>query len=308
MAIPNNVRVISCAITGSIHTPTMSPYLPITQDEIAENALMAASAGAAAVHIHVRNPQNGMPSSDLNIYREVIEKIRAKNTDVIICLTTGGGAGMTVEQRMAVVPEFKPELASMNSGSINWGLFGLSEKIKEWKYPWEPQMMALTRNYIFDNTFESMMKMVTAMEASGTKPELEAYDIGHIYNIAFLIKQGLIKLPVYIQFVTGILGGIQSNYYDIYHMYETAEKVIGKGNYVWSVIGAGKSQFPATTQSLLMGGNVRVGMEDNLYLSKGVLAKNNGELVEKMVRIMKEFDLRPATPDEAREILGIKKN
>lgn len=307
MAVSSYKRVISCAITGSIHTPTMSPHLPITPDQIAENAIGAAAAGAAAVHIHVRNPENGMPSSNLELYKEVIDKIRDKNKDVIICLTTGGGAGMTVEQRMAVVPEFKPELASMNCGSINWGLFGLSEKIKDWKYPWEPHMMALTKNYIFDNTFESMMKMVSAMQESGTKPELEAYDIGHLYNIAFLIKQGILKTPVYIQFVTGILGGIQSNYFDIVNMYETALRVIGPGNFVWSVIGAGRYQFPATTQSLIMGGNVRVGMEDNLYLAKGILAENNAVLVEKMVRIMKELDLQPASPDEAREILGISK-
>ncbi len=306
MGISSNKRIISCAITGSIHTPTMSPYLPITPDEIAQNAIDAANAGAASVHIHARNPENGMPSPDLNLFGEIIEKIRAKNKDVIICLTTGGGAGMTVEQRVAVVPEFKPELASMNSGSINWGLFAMASKIKEFKHPWESQMIGLTKNYIFDNTFESMGKMVKTMYENGTKPELEVYDTGHLYNIAYMLQTGLIKPPIFLQFVTGILGGINSTPYDIMNLHTTADRLFGKGNYQWSVIGAGRNEYPVATQALFLGGNVRVGMEDNLYLNKGVLAKNNGELVEKMVNIMKMFDFEPATSDEARELLGLR--
>lgn len=305
MAVASNKRIISCAITGSIHTPTMSPYLPITPEQIAQNALDAANAGAATVHIHSRNPETGMPSPDLKVFRQIIDLIREKNKDVIICLTTGGGAGMTVEQRVSVVPEFKPELASMNAGSMNWGLFPLAEKIKEWKYPWEPQMMKLTENYIFDNTFGSMQKMIEIMYANGTKPELEVYDVSHLYTLAFFLQKGILKPPIWLQFVTGILGGIASTPYDIMHLHTTADRLFGAGKYQWSVIGAGKNEFPAATQALFLGGNVRVGMEDNLYLGKGTLAKSNGELVEKMARIMREFDFEPATPNEAREMLGL---
>lgn len=307
MKVSASKRIISCAITGSIHVPTMSPYLPITPDEIAQNALDAAAAGAAIVHIHARNPENGQPSSDLNLYREIIDKIRAKNQDVIICITTGGGAGMTVEQRVAVVPEFKSELASMNCGSINWGLFPILDKIKEFKYPWEEAMLNLTKNYIFDNTFEAMEKMCKIFEEHGTKPELEIYDTGHLYNVAYLLDKGIVKPPITMQFVTGILGGINSTPYDIMNLHTTADRLFGRGNYNWSVIGAGRAEYPAATLALLLGGHVRVGMEDNLYLGKGVLAKNNAELVAKMVRIMKELELTPATPDEAREILALKK-
>lgn len=305
MAVPAHKRIISCAITGSIHTPTMSPYLPITPEQIAQNAIDAASAGAAIVHVHARNPENGAPSPDLNLYRQIVEKIRAKNSDVIICITTGGGAGMTVEQRVAVVPEFKPELASMNGGSINWGLFPIMEKIKEFKFPWEEQMLNLTRNFVFENTFGSMEKMCKIMNENGTKPELEVYDTGHLYNIAYLIQAGIVKTPITMQFVTGILGGISSTPYDIMTLHTTAERLFGHGKYAWSVIGAGKAEFPMTTMALILGGHVRVGMEDNLYLGKGALAKSNAELVVKMARIMGELDLEPATPAEARELLAL---
>lgn len=307
MKVPASKRIISCAITGSIHVPTMSPYLPITPDQIAQNALDAADAGAAIVHIHARNPETGQPTAELKYYHEILDKIRDKNKDVIICLTTGGGAGMTVEQRVAVVPEFKPELASMNGGSINWGLFPVLDKIKEFKFPWEEAMLNLTRNYIFDNTFEAMEKMCTIFEANGTKPELEVYDTGHLYNIAYLLEKGFVKPPITMQFVTGILGGISSTPYDIMNLHTTAERIFGKGQYNWSVIGAGRAEYPAATMALILGGHVRVGMEDNLFLKKGVQAKSNGELVAKMVRIMNELDFEPATPDEAREILALKK-
>jgi uncharacterized protein (DUF849 family) len=305
MTTKSSKRIISCAVTGSIHTPSMSPYLPITPDEIAENALGAAEAGAAAVHIHARNPENGMPTPDLGIYHQIIDKIKARNSDVIICITTGGGAGMTVEQRAAVIPEFKPELASMNAGSINWGLFPVLEKFKEFKFPWEPQFLAMTKNIIFENTFGAMEKICSIMDEYGTKPELEVYDMAHLYNIEYLLNAGIVRPPVYLQFVTGILGGINSTPYDIFNLHTTAERLFGSGNYRWSVIGAGKAEYTVATQALLLGGNVRVGLEDSLYVSKGQLARNNAEMVEKMVRIMGELDLEPATPAEAREILGL---
>lgn len=302
-----NKRIVTCAVTGSVHIPTMSEYLPITPQQIAENALGAAEAGAAVVHIHARNPENGMPTSDLKVFEEIISRIRDKNKDLIICLTTGGGAGMSVDERVSVVPAFKPELASCNLGTINWGIFAIAEKYKEFKYDWEKVMIELTKGYIFQNSFLDLMKMTTIMNENGTKPELEVYDVGHLYNCAFLVQKGYIKPPVYLQFVTGILGGIQSTPYDLMALHTTAERLFGAGNYQWSVIGAGRQQFPMCTMGLLLGGNVRVGMEDNLYVAKNRLAKNNAELVAKMVSIMRQFDLEPATPDEAREMLSLSK-
>ncbi len=302
-----NKRIITCAITGSVHILTMSEYLPITPQQIAENALGAAEAGAAVVHIHARNPENGMPTSDLKVFEEIIGRIREKNKELIICLTTGGGAGMSVDERVSVVPAFKPELASCNLGTINWGIFAIAEKYKEFKYDWEKVMIELTKGYIFQNSFLDLMKMTSIMNENGTKPELEVYDVGHLYNCAFLLQKGYLKPPVYLQFVTGILGGIQSTPYDLMALHTTADRLFGAGNYQWSVIGAGRQQFPMCTMGLLLGGNVRVGMEDNLYVAKNVLAKNNGELVAKMAAIMRQFDLEPATPAEAREILSLSK-
>jgi uncharacterized protein (DUF849 family) len=303
----SNKRIVTCAITGSINIPTMSEYLPITPRQIAQNALDAATAGAAVVHIHARNPENGMPSSDLNVFQEIIDLIREKNKELIICLTTGGGAGMTVEQRLSVVPRFKPELASCNLGSINWGIFVLAEKYKEFKYPWEGAMLKMMEGIIFQNTFADLKAILPIMAENGTKPEFEVYDTGHLYNLAYLIQAGFVKPPVYLQFVTGILGGIGSTPYDLINLHTTADRLIGQGNYLWSAFGAGRAEFPVCTQALLLGGNVRVGMEDNLMLNRKQKAKNNGELVEKMVRIMREFDFEPATTEEAREILGLKK-
>jgi len=303
----SNKRIVTCAITGSINIPTMSEYLPITPRQIAQNALDAATAGAAVVHIHARNPENGMPSSDLNVFQEIIDLIREKNKELIICLTTGGGAGMTVEQRLAVVPRFKPELASCNLGSINWGIFVIGDKYKEFKYPWEGAMLKMMEGIIFQNTFADLKAILPIMAENGTKPEFEVYDTGHLYNLAYLIQAGFVKPPVYLQFVTGILGGIGSTPYDLINLHTTADRLIGQGNYLWSAFGAGRAEFPVCTQALLLGGNVRVGMEDNLMLNRKQKAKNNGELVEKMVRIMREFDFEPATTEEARKILGLKK-
>ena len=302
--MPRNV-IISAAITGSIHTPTMSPYLPITPEQIAEEAIDAARAGAAAVHIHARNPENGMPSPDLNLFRKIVEKIRSE-VDVIICITTGGGAGMTVDQRAAPVPEFKPELASFNMGSINFALFPVINKYKEWKYDWEKPFLEASKANIFQNTFADLEKICGIMRDNGTKPELEIYDVAHLYNAKFLLSEGFLDPPLFLQFVMGILGGIQPTFSDLLHLKDTADRLFGEDQYQWSAFGAGRMEFPICTMAVLMGGNCRVGLEDNLYLNKGELAKSNAELVEKMVRIIKEFSLAPATPDEARKILGIK--
>ncbi len=299
-------RIINCAITGSIHTPSMSQYLPWKPQDIARQAIDAGNAGAAAVHIHARNPENGSPTPDLDIMRQIVETIRAES-DVLLCITTGGGVGMTVEQRVAVVPEFKPELSSMNAGSINFGLFPLAKTIKNPTFEWEKAYLEASYDFIFNNTFKAMEGMCTIMRENGTKPELEVYDTGHLYNIKYLLKLGLLEEPIYLQFITGVLGGIGASVHDLVNLHDTAERLFGKGNYNWSANSAGRMEFPLCTTNLFLGGHVRVGMEDNLFLSKGVPAKSNAQLVEKMVRIMGEFDFEPASPDEAREILKLRK-
>ncbi len=298
--------IISAAITGSIHTPTMSPYLPITPDQIAGQAVEAARAGAAAVHIHARNPDNGMPSPDLNLFREIVDRIRSES-DVIICITTGGAAGMTVDQRAAPVTEFRPELASFNMGSINFALFPVIEKYNEWKYDWEKPFLEGSKANIFQNTFADLEKICGIMRDNGTKPELEIYDVGHLYNASFLLSEGFLEPPLFLQFVMGILGGIQPTFNDLLHLKETADRLFGENQYQWSAFGAGRMEFPICTMAVLMGGNCRVGLEDSLYVSKGELARSNAELVEKMIRIIREFSMAPATPDEARKILKIRK-
>ena len=297
--------IITAAITGSIHTPTMSPYLPITPDQIADNAIQAWEAGAAVAHIHVRNPETGQPSPDMELFRQVLTKVKSK-CDMIICTTTGGGLGMTPEQRVGVVSTFKPELASFNMGSMNFDLFPLLERMKEFKFPWEKQYLEFTEDLIFPNTFKSMRIFLNIFNENQTKPELEVYDAGMINNVAFFIENGLLKIPVYIQFVLGILGGMAATVQNLVLLYESACRQIGEKNFVWSVCAAGINQMPMCTTALLMGGNARVGMEDALRVSKGVLAKNNGELVEKIVRIAREFGVEPATPAEVRQMLGLK--
>jgi len=297
--------IFTAAITGSIHTPTMSPYLPITPDQIADNAIQACGAGAAAVHIHVRNPETGQPSPDLELFKKVLTKVKSK-CDVIVCTTTGGGLGMTPEQRVGVVSTLKPELASCNMGSMNFALFPLLEKMKDFKFPWEKQYLEFTEDLIFPNTFKSIRVFLNIFNENGTKPELEIYDAGMINNTAFMIERGLLKTPVYIQFVLGILGGMGATVENLVFLYESARRLIGEKNFVWSVCAAGRNEIPMCIHALLMGGNARVGMEDALWLDKGVLAKSNAELVAKMARIAKEFGIEPATPAEARKILGLK--
>lgn len=300
-------RIVTCAVTGSIHTPTMSPYLPITPDQIAQNALDAAKAGASVVHIHARNPENGCPTPDLKVFEAIIDRIRDKNKDLLLCLTTGGGMGMTVDERVSVVPMFKPELASCNLGSINWGVFPLLEKYGDHlTHDWEKWQAEAVKGFVFQNTFADLFKMTSVMAETGTRPEFEVYDIGHLYNCGYLVVKGYVKMPIYLQFVTGILGGIMATPYDLMMLHQTADRIFGAGNYHWSVMAAGKNEFPMCTMGLLLGSHVRVGMEDNLYVSKGRLAQNNAELVSKIVGIMNQYDLEPATPEETREILGLK--
>ncbi len=300
-----NKRIISCAVTGAIHTPSLSPHFPWKPKDIARQAIDAANAGAASVHIHARDPQDGRPSPDLNIFREIVEMIRAES-NVMLCLTTGGGMGMTVEQRVAVVPAFKPDLASMNAGSVNFGLFPMARMLNDAKFDWEKPYIESSHDFVFANTFKAMEGMCGIMRDHGTKPELEIYDVGQIYNVKYLLNAGVLEEPVFLQFVTGILGGIGGTVYDLMSLHQAAERILGAGKYNWSVLSAGRMEFPMCTTAMFLGGNARVGMEDNLYISKGVLCKSNAELVEKMVRIMREYDYEPATPDEAREILKTK--
>jgi len=295
--------IITAAITGSIHTPSMTPYLPITPKQIADEAVRAYEAGAAVAHIHVRDPETGMPSPSLDLFREVLTEVKSR-CNMIICTTTGGGLGMTTEQRVAVVKEFKPELASFNFGSMNFALFPILQKIKEWKYPWEPQYLGMTEDFIFPNTFKTLREFCQYFKEAQTKPEIEIYDVGMINNLAFMIQAGHIEKPVYLQFVMGILGGIPATVENLVFLYRTAKDLIG--DFKWSVCAAGRNQMPMCTTALIMGGNARVGLEDSLYVEKGRMAKSNAEQVEKIVRIARELGIEPATPDEARQILGLK--
>lgn len=295
--------IITAAITGSIHTPSMTPYLPITPKQIADEAVRAYEAGAAVAHIHVRDPQTGAPSPSLDLFREVLTEIKSR-CNMIVCTTTGGGLGMTAEQRVAVVRTFRPELASFNFGSMNFALFPILQKIKEWKFPWEQQYLARTEDLIFPNTFKTLREFCSYFREAETKPEIEIYDVGMINNLAFMIQNGHIQKPVYLQFVMGILGGIPATVENLVFLYQTARNLIG--DFQWSVCAAGRNQMPMCTTALIMGGNARVGLEDSLYVEKGRMAKSNAEQVEKIVRIARELGIEPATPDEARQILGLK--
>ena len=296
--------IISCAVTGSIHVPTMSPYLPITTTQIAQEAIKAAKTGASSVHIHARNPKTGEPTMDLGLFQEICQEIYQKS-DVVICITTGGAPTMTPEERMVAVKKFKPELASINMGSFNFGLFPMMDKIKEYKWDWEKDYLERSKDNIFKNTFYDQERIFKIMQENGTKPELECYDVGHLYNTAYWADKGFVDPPFWLQLILGIMGAIQPSVENLVFMKNTADKLFGK-DCIWSVLPTGRHEFNLCTVSAIMGGNVRIGMEDNLYLAKGQLARSNAEMVEKMVRILKELDLEPVTPQEARDILKLK--
>ena len=299
-----NKFILNCAVTGAIHTPTMAPYLPIKPQDITQQAIDAVNAGATTVHVHARDPETGIPTGDVNIMGEIVSKIHSK-CNGIICITTGGGMNMTVEQRIAAVPEFKPELASCNLGSMNFALFPAAEKFEEWKHDWELPYLEGSKEFIFRNTFKDLETIFRVMKDSGTKPELEAYDVGQLHNAYFCFDRQLLSEPVYVQFVMGILGGIDATIPHLLHMKQTADTLF-KDKYLFSTIAAGRNEFALGTTSMLLGGGARVGLEDNLWLGKGEMAKSNAELVEKMVRIAREFGYEPASPDEARDMLNLK--
>lgn len=300
--------IITCALGGAVTMPVQTPYLPITPQQMVDEAVRAAEAGAASVHVHARTPADGKPTTDLNVYREMLPKIKERS-DVIVNITTGGGLGLAVEDRIRVVPTFKPEIATFNMGSMNFSIHPLLKRYKDedYRFPWEKAFIEMTKDIIFPNTFASLEHFCKTMKENDSKPECECYDVGHIYNTNFMIREGLIELPAWLQFVTGVLGGIGSHPEDIMYMKRAADRLIDPENYRWSVIGCGyPHQFNVATLAIMLGGHVRVGLEDNIFIEKGVLAKSNAELVEKVVRIAKELGRDIATPDEARSILGLK--
>ena len=295
--------VVSAAITGAMTVPSQSPHIPISPAEIADSAIAASAAGAAIVHIHAR-AEDGRPSADQGLFREIFERITA-GCDAIVQTTTGGGVGMTIEQRAAVVRELRPEMATFNTGSINFGIFPLAGRITEYKHDWEREYLESTRDYVFRNTFQDLEHMCRVMSETGTKPELEVYDVGHLYNVVHLLEAGLLETPVHIQFVMGVLGAIGARAEELFHLRERGRALIGE--HTWSVAGVGYAgEFGLATISLVLGGHVRVGLEDNLRLRPGRLAPSNASLVEKIARIARELDREPATADEARAILGIR--
>lgn len=296
-------RIITAAITGAIHTPAMSPYLPITANQIADEAVRAYEAGAAVAHIHARNPETGQPSSSIDFFKEVASKIRGR-CNMVVCITTGGSLTMPIQERLKVIPMLRPELASLNCGSMNFALHPILEKHKEFKFEWEKAYLSGTEDLIFPNTFKSLREFAKAFVEYRVQPELEIYDVGMINNAAFMFQRGQLKKPVYMQFVMGILGGIPATADNLVFLRNSAKAAFG--DITWSVCAAGRFQFEMCSLSLLLGGHARVGLEDNLYLEKGVHAKSNADQVAKIVRIAREFGIEPASPDEAREILHLK--
>ena len=305
MARKNNKVIITCAMTGGIHVPTMSDYLPVTPEEIAQQSIDAANAGASILHLHARDPENGRPTSDPEIFNKFLPIIK-EETDAIINITTGGGLQMTVEQRLEAPLKFRPEMCSLNMGSMNFALFPAAAKLKNWKHEWEKPFLEASEDFIFRNTFGDVRKIVKMLgDECGTKFEHECYDIGHLYNLAHFVDAGIIKPPFLIQSIFGVLGGIGPEMDNVLFMKQTADRLFGD-DYIWSVLAAGRFQIPFVTQAAMMGGNVRVGLEDSIYLSKGVLAKSNAEQVIKIKKILEELGMQIASPDEARSILGLK--
>ena len=296
--------IVSCAVTGSIHVPSQTPHLPITPAQIAENAVGAADAGAAIVHLHARDPETGRPTPDPEVFAEFLSEIAAR-CNVVINITTGGGHGMTVEERTQAARRFKPELCSLNMGSMNFGLFPVLGRVTEFEHPWEREYLENSRDFIFRNTYADVEAIVGLLGAEGTRFEFECYDVGHLYNLANFVERGIVEPPLFVQTIFGILGGIGPEPENLMHMKHVADRLFGD-DYYWSILGAGRHQTNLVTMGAILGGSVRVGLEDSIYLSKGQLAESNAEQVAKIVRILRELSLEIATPDEAREILALK--
>jgi uncharacterized protein (DUF849 family) len=304
MAAAQGKVIITCAVTGAIHTPTMSPHLPITPDEIAQAAIGAAEAGAAIVHLHAREPSDGRPTQDPAMFMRFLPKIKAAS-DVVVNITTGGAPTMTVEERLQPALKLAPEVASLNMGSMNFGLYEMLGRYKEFKHDWEKPYLAGSDERIFKNTFRDIAHILSSCSRNDTRFEIECYDIGHVYTAAHFLDRKLLKPPLLIQSVFGIRGGIGPHPEDVMHMKRTADRLFGDA-YYWSVLGAGRNQMFVAAMSAVMGGNVRVGLEDSLWLGRGQLAKSNAEQVAKAKRIIEEVGLHVATPNEAREMLKLK--
>jgi uncharacterized protein (DUF849 family) len=305
MSASRDKVIITCAVTGSIHTPTMSPHLPITPAEIADASIGAAEAGAAIIHLHARDPKTGKPTPDPDVFNEFLPAI-AERTDAVINITTGGGHNMTVDERLAAALEARPEMATMNMGSMNFGLYHMAARHHEWRFDWEPEYLENSRDFIFRNTFGDIERALRLLGAQhGTRFEFECYDVGHLYNLAHFLDRGLVTPPLFVQSIFGILGGIGADPENVAHMKRTADRLFGDA-YHWSVLGAGRHQMSLASMSAIMGGHVRVGLEDSLYLGKGRLARSNAEQVTRIRRILEELSLEIATPDEARAMLALK--
>ena len=297
--------IITCAVTGSVHTPSMSPHLPVTPDQIAEQAMDAARAGAAILHLHARHAADGRPAFEPEVYRQFLPRIHAR-TDAVINITTGGSHTMTLEQRLAGAIDASAEMASCNMGSMNFALFPVLDKMKHFDFPWEREHLEKTRNAIFRNTFGDIETIFERLgRAHGTRFEFECYDVGHLYNLKHFVDRGLVQGPIFLQFVLGVLGGIGADPENLVHMKRIADKLFGDG-YQWSVLAAGRHQMPLVTQAALMGGNVRVGLEDSLSIGPGEMATSNAQQVGKIRGILESFGFGIATPDEARAMLGLK--
>ncbi|HKW53141.1 MAG TPA: 3-keto-5-aminohexanoate cleavage protein [Stellaceae bacterium] len=297
--------IITCAVTGSIHTPTMSPHLPLTPDEVASQAIGAADAGAAILHLHARDPKDGRPTPDPKVFMQFLPRIK-QATDAVVNITTGGGHGMTLEERLAAPLKASPEMCSLNMGSMNFGLFPMLQRYKDFKYDWERQHLENSRDFIFRNTFKDIEYILKNLgEAHGTRFEFECYDVGHLYTLAHFLDRKLVKPPLLVQSIFGILGGIGAHPENLTHVKHIADKLFGDA-YYWSILAAGRHQLPLVTMGAIMGGNVRVGLEDSLYIGKGALAKTNAEQVRRIRTILENLSLEVATPREARDMLALK--
>ena len=297
--------IITCAVTGSIHTPTMSPHLPLTPDEVAEQAIGAAEAGAAILHLHARDAKDGRPTPDPAVFMQFLPRIK-QATNAVVNITTGGGHGMTLEERLAAPLRASPEMCSLNMGSMNFGLYPMLQRYKEFKYDWERHHLEMTHDFIFRNTFKDIERVLKELgEAHGTRFEFECYDVGHLYNLAHFLDRKLVQPPLFVQTIFGILGGIGADAENVTHMKHIADKLFGD-SYYWSILAAGRHQLPLITMGAIMGGNVRVGLEDSLYLGRGQLAKSNAEQVKRIRSILENLSLEIATADEARSMLALK--
>ena len=301
----NRKVIITCAVTGAMHTPTMSEYLPITHEQIAQQSIEAVEAGASIVHLHARDPIDGRPSPDPAIFDQFVPEI-ARQTGAVINITTGGSTRMTLAERLAYPLRAKPEMCSLNMGSMNFSIHPIAKKMQNWKHEWEKPYVEGMEDLIFRNTFKDIKNIMQELGESGTRFELECYDVGHLYNLAYFVDEGLIKPPFFIQSIYGVLGGLGPDPENLAMMRGVADRLFGRSSYEFSILGAGRHQMPLLTVGAIMGGHVRVGLEDSIYLEKGVIAKSNADQVRKIRRILEELSYEIATPDEARQILGLK--